>query len=389
MQVVFRTVRKEGFPPELPFFGTVVVAFNGRYYHDVPATGQMLASTFPGAVSGRYRVGFSGGKVFAFQESEIGAGYDQVDSLGLGVRGAVLCHHSVKEPIARHLREVCGGEPPQRTLTGLPGWCCFYDVLPRQASLLGPPLTAASVVDRPTLRIEGGLRVGRGNEWIAGAPPTRVVVIGGTCGRVRVNGNDITLSGEGVLETAALFAAPDSYQIEALGTAGAARTTIHVVPVQIAKMGGSLLPLAVIVPATIPPAAGSSEVAEPGLTDNGHGAVPSGLVLGAAPGQVASCGVHVAFCAQWQVGVIGGAPSVVALQPCPAAPVRLLADACARSRAAQQWAEAILRLRDARLGVVGSHANRSAVVTRWRAYVEVASRLREHGKNRVSGRRVR
>jgi len=96
--------------------------------------------------------------------------------LPLGGKSAVLCVGDQEGEVSSYLAEITGRQCRSIEHAALPtGWRLFRDVVP--SVMCDPPdgLEMLEVSATVTVRLQGGLRLGRGAVWLVGAPPTVLI----------------------------------------------------------------------------------------------------------------------------------------------------------------------------------------------------------------------
>ena len=152
-----------------------------------------------------------------FRESEEDVAFVAAPALPLRASAHLLCHASVVEAVEHYLKVACGPQGYHRTAqTLLPGWIFFQDVqvidasveLPESISYLKPETNIE-------VRFEGGLRLGRGQEWLFEAPPD--LRFSGDYHNIRLNGEAVQTNDSGLVRLAGRLSQAGPVLIEAEG----------------------------------------------------------------------------------------------------------------------------------------------------------------------------
>jgi hypothetical protein len=148
-------------------------------------------------------------------------GFLSRNDLVAGVPCAVLCHESLAAAAAAYLSVLCSRrcEPQQHPRLPI-GWRLFRDVKVMHRHAAVPAgLESLSVASTTQVIPVGGLRIGRGMSWLAGAPP-RLFITGLNGSQTpTLNGESAPLTAEGFLDDGGRLARPGEYEVAEGGRA--------------------------------------------------------------------------------------------------------------------------------------------------------------------------
>ena len=152
-----------------------------------------------------------------FRESEDDVALVAAPSLPLRASAHLLCHESVAVAVEHYLDAACGPLGYRRTTkTLLPGWVFFQDVRVNDARVeLPEPISHLKPETDVEVRFEGGLRLGRGQEWLCQAPPS--LRFSGDYHNLRLNGEAIQADDSGLVRLEGRLSIPRPVLIEADG----------------------------------------------------------------------------------------------------------------------------------------------------------------------------
>lgn len=133
----------------------------------------------------------------------------------------VFCHNTAKKEVDHYLRLVTDGSYDLCTDHLPNGWIMFGNVVANKVVPGLDALEGLEIIDKASIRLAGGLRLGRRNAWIKGAPPQ--VSVYGSDSPVRsisitghnIAGHVIALNENGEFNTDETLTSPGSYVVTA------------------------------------------------------------------------------------------------------------------------------------------------------------------------------
>ena len=263
-----------------------------------------------------------------------------------------------------YLSEVAQGLLRPESYSLLPnGWSMFRDFSARIPVEAPAGLEALEVDLNVELIVAGGLRIGRSNSWLTGAPP-RILVSGMEAqDRIKVNGASVGVSASGKLLAAGVFTEPGEYIIDA----GSRRRRIKIERPKVSVQSQAELRESL-------DAGRSKRIALP------HG---SWTLIGNSPdqicyshgnffrGTVASCPFH----PSWAVQVGAGPGAVVAVAAYPSPPRMLSLRRLTRQTRTliEQWSSVVYAAHIRRPSFVGLYGAvpDEGIVDVWRNYASI------------------
>ena len=233
-EIQIGAARPDGFPDTFPdvlgIAGTTLESDGVRAYYPLPITNAEVKQTLAHILldgwqtallweGRRLRLQAPRRAAIAFRVAEEDVALVGVPALPLRASAHLLCHESVEELVTHYLDEACGPTGYRRCgASPLPFWVLFQDVRVINADVEPPPSLAHL---RPEIsvevRFEGGLRLGRAQQWLYQAPPC--LRFSGDCRNLRLNGEAATPDANGLVCLEGWMTAPGPVQIEADGFA--------------------------------------------------------------------------------------------------------------------------------------------------------------------------
>lgn len=155
------------------------------------------------------------------------AGYLSRHGLPLGARCAVLCTDAICGTVERYLHQVSQSRCTPISHPGLPrGWRLFAEIAVTKVQDEVPrELEALEVSGHYEVMFSGGLRLGRGASWLAGAPPSVIVAGDTTHAAPLVDGEPVGVGSDGELDVSRQLDTPGEHVVEV----GPVRRRIEVV----------------------------------------------------------------------------------------------------------------------------------------------------------------
>ena len=152
-----------------------------------------------------------------FRVSEDSVALVAAPALPLRASAHLLCHESVAGAVTRYLDAACGPQGYRRSACApLPGWVLFQDVRVADSRVQpSDPISHLRPETSVEVRFEGGLRLGRGQEWLCLAPP--VLRVSGEYHRLRLNGDPVQANDAGLVRLEGRLCMPGLVVIEADG----------------------------------------------------------------------------------------------------------------------------------------------------------------------------
>ena len=165
----------------------------------------------------RLRLQMLSRKAIPFRASENDVALVATSALPLRASAQLLCHESVEGMVTQYLSEACVPASYRRSVKSpLPSWVLFQDVQVTNARVEPPP-PIGNLRPETSLevRFEGGMRLGRGQEWLSpGAPSLR---FSGEYKNLTLNSEEVQPDDSGLVCLTAQQAAPGLVRIEANG----------------------------------------------------------------------------------------------------------------------------------------------------------------------------
>jgi len=375
--------RPSGFPAVFDDGDHVFEASDEGWYAPArisPADGEFLASGFEwqSVIDGtQFALRRSETSVIALSPSANYSGFLSSRRLPRGIRSSVLCRDEVTADVVQYLSEAAQQRLNAVNHPLLPnGWSMIRDVTAKVYLEAPAGLENLEIDPNVEILVSGGLRLGRGWSWIAGAPP-RILVAGVDLGdAVTVNGTPVEIGENGELVTNGTFAEPGQYVIEV----GRTRRRIEAVAPEVSTTHRETKPskcTSCFEPARIPLPRGYWTLvgASPGevLTANGTTSTYGSMVV--------SC----PFEAVWaiQVGAGPGAKALLVTEPQPPDECDVRTLKGPMRNAWQKWAGVIYSASIRRPQLCTLTGSRAAGIEQiWRQYVSVAKQIK-HSVKRI------
>ena len=165
----------------------------------------------------RLRLQMPGRTAIPFRASEDDVALVATAALPLRASAQLLCHESVESIVAQYLDEACVPAGYRRSAKSpLPNWVLFQDVRVTDARVEPPPpIEHLRPETSLEVRFEGGMRLGRGQEWLSPAAPS--LRFSGEYKNLLLNGEEAQPDNSGLVCLTARQAAPGLVRIEANG----------------------------------------------------------------------------------------------------------------------------------------------------------------------------
>lgn len=361
--------RPDGFPPRFNDGVHLLEAADEGWYDQLPVSaddGSELANGFEWRSIEGSSVGFrrSAAVVVPLAPHPEYSYFISRSNLLRGTRCAVLCQDRVANTTADYLSASAGRICTPISHPNIPsGWKLFTNVLPEREIEIPDGLDALDLDTQVNIICSGGLRLGRRREWLAGAPPKKIVITGlEKSDIVRMDGQEVSLSEDGVIQTNGHLFEPGLHTIEAAGH----RTTFEIVEPEISA-------------AITPTRLDSARLVT----------LPSGrwTLIGSVPGEISGpivAGRLGAICKPdfdpaWAISVGAGPGAIVAsIEPEPPLPYQLRSFKPKRASQVQYWATLIYdaAVRRPEFSSLRSTSNDEQIRTIWPEYVGVAKKIK-------------
>jgi hypothetical protein len=351
--------RPKGFPERIAVMGATLRAFGDDEYEEMRLPrdwARALASGIIGDVERGKRFRLKGAAAYPLIDPEKQGRYQSQTALRLGVRCGALCLSRCADKVENYLQKICR-RAPKRMEAGLncEGWTLFHDFVPLSAGVKPPrDFELLAVENAALIRPVGGLRLGRAQQWMHGAPPHRIEAsINGTAHALAESCHD-------------LFEETGFYAI----VAGGQRYSLQIIEPRICMANCADVFAAAVTE-------DDRDAILPSPEENSASALRSAPILTFGMNAVfigpaslsLSARAAAPFPAQWAIGTVEGRLSVIALNLKPAPPRPF-------GKVSRAWAKRVLQARSARIGVftaekVGER-DMALITATWRAYLATA-----------------
>lgn len=230
-EVQFIAPRPDGFPATflkvLGLLGSDLESDGAQAYYPVvvnpearPSVAAKLLDGWQAAVTSegrRLRLQMPGRTAIPFRALEDDVALVATVALPLRASAQLLCHESVEGIVAQYLDEACVLAGYRRSAKSpLPNWVLFQDVRVTDSRVVPPPLIGHLRPETSLeVRFEGGMRLGRGQEWLSPAPPN--LRFSGEYKNLLLNGEEVQPNDSGLVCLTARQAVPGLVRIEANG----------------------------------------------------------------------------------------------------------------------------------------------------------------------------